>query len=376
MGPPKKRAKKTSYAEIQRRANIFEYHWDANANSFYLFNPYTGETILSSNVAQVDRSKSMWAPIEKYPNDKVQTITMLPEWYLSKRWGRRKFLGWESREAAAAHIVTVARGFLARLQMKQYFRDRYSKILDSHSGYYYFVDRLNPDGETSWYKPRLAFPEDIQIPEIPDPDDYLQGYRFSKSNYEVGPLIKVSGLNKYDTGRSELTAFLIPNPLRDIAFHVYENVNLNEINMNDVMAWMDDIKVSSVRFNEFHFMRTAICHNDWKRTLAYMKEYPNNNLIQLFGFYGLSKTFVPMNRDLIDFESCEAMELCVKLVKDEERKYDTKLKIYAMKALHNIFAVRVARVEYLNIEKVHVRGPARDAAIEEFLTNRLNIFNR
>jgi hypothetical protein len=70
------------------------------------------------------------------------------------------------------------------------------------------------------------------------------------------------------------------------------------------------------------------------------------------------------------------MEMCVELIKDEKDKIDTKLKIYAMKALHNIFSVRSARVEYLNTEQVHVRGPERDAAVEEFLTKRLSIFNK
>ena len=258
---------------------------------------------MSTNVAIINRSESMWAPIEKYPSDKVKTIQLLPEWYLSRRWGRRKFKPYETAEDAALHITSVARGFLARLHLRKYYRSRFYKMFDSHSGYYYFVDRLNPD-DTVWYKPRLAFPEDIQEPKIDDPDDYLQGFRFSKSNYEVGPLIRVKGLNKFDTGRSDLTAFLIPNPQRDAAFRKYEEIPLADINIHDIVDWMDGDKLSSIRFNEYHFMRTAICNNDWHRLIYYMKQYPENNLIQLFGYYGFSKGYVPMDSpELIDFVS-------------------------------------------------------------------------
>eukprot|EP01040_Poterioochromonas_malhamensis_P000633 gene632-675_t len=378
MGPPKRRPKKISYSEVKERWNYFEYRWDANANNFYLYNPHTGETILSTNVAVIDRSQSMWAPIEKYPSDKVQTIQLLPEWYLSRRWGRRKFKPFTSQEEAAIHITAVARGFLARLHLRRYFRNRYTKQFDSYSGYYYFVDSLASLGDdTSWYKPRLAFPEDIREPVVEDPDDYLKGYRYSKADYQVGPFIKVQGLSKYDTGKAELTAFLIPNATRDAAFQKYEDIDLSNVNINDMIDWMDGSKLASIQFNEYHFMRTAICNNNWKQLIYYMKTYSDNVLIQLFGYYGFSKGFVPMDSpELIDFEAREALDMCVEVVKDLQNKYDTKLKVYAMKALHNLFSVRATRVEYLNTDRVTVKGPGRDEAVEQFLTSKLNIFNR
>ncbi len=67
--------------------------------------------------------------------------------------------------------------------------------------------------------------------------------------------------------------------------------------------------------------------------------------------------------------------MCVEVVKDIQNKYDTKLKVYAMKALHNLFSVRATRVEYLNTDRVTVKGPGRDEAVEQFLTSKLNIFN-
>lgn len=111
------------------------------------FNPYTGETILETNMEFLDRKWSYWALPDKYPKHEARNIQLLPEFYLSRRWGRRKFQGYVDVEAAAAHIVTVARGFLARLHLKQYYRARYYKVLDKNSSYFYFIDRLDQSGE-------------------------------------------------------------------------------------------------------------------------------------------------------------------------------------------------------------------------------------
>jgi hypothetical protein len=68
--------------------------------------------------------------------------------------------------------------------------------------------------------------------------------------------------------------------------------------------------------------------------------------------------------------------MALAVVKDETGRYDTKLKVYAMFALHNLFSVRATRVEYLNTDRVTIKGPGRDAAVEEYLVSKLNIFNR
>ena len=70
------------------------------------------------------------------------------------------------------------------------------------------------------------------------------------------------------------------------------------------------------------------------------------------------------------------MEMSIQIIKDVDNIYDTQLKVYAMKGLHNIFSTRAARVEYLNTDRVTVKGPGREQAVEEYLTKKLNIFNR
>jgi hypothetical protein len=47
-----------------------------DSSDHYLFNPWTGETILANvnNLSLLDRSKSMWAKPDKYPSEAAKTI--------------------------------------------------------------------------------------------------------------------------------------------------------------------------------------------------------------------------------------------------------------------------------------------------------------
>lgn len=304
MGPPKKRPPKVSYSEYKRRLDCFEYRWDKTRGSYYLYNPWTGETIFSTNLELLNRQYSMWSPPEKYPSKSAQNITLFPEGYASKRWGRRKFSGIISPETAASHIAAVARGFLARIALRRYFGERYYLRLDPYSGYYYFFDTYNPEADTSWYKPRLAFFDDIRVYNPPDPDDYLQGDRYSKLDFRTGPLIKVVGLNKFDAGRSDVGAFIIANPDRQAAIKSYEEVDLENIALDADVIFFDGYRPTHIHINEYHLMRAAICENNWSRVVDYMRRYKDNLLIQLYGFHSFAKTIVPMDGSgVIDYVS-------------------------------------------------------------------------
>ena len=62
MGPPKKKPPRLPHSEKLRRNDYFEYRWNEPTESYFFFNPYTGETIFNIDTAQLDRSVSMWAP--------------------------------------------------------------------------------------------------------------------------------------------------------------------------------------------------------------------------------------------------------------------------------------------------------------------------
>lgn len=179
------------------------------------------------------------------------------------------------------------------------------------SGYLYFVDKLNPEAETSWYKPRLAFPDDI-LPHVPeDPEDYLRGSRYSQGDITKGPFLRVAGLSKCDKERTRQAAFLVCNPWRTQAVDRYEDIDLDAAPLGSVIAWMDGSKASSLKVSEFHLMRVAIADGDWARVLRYMNELPENRVVQMYGFHCFGKSEVPLDvSGVLSYVSQPAIHHC------------------------------------------------------------------
>ena len=295
MGPPKVRPRKTPYSEIKRRYDCFEYRWNANGQCYYLFNPWTGETVFGTNIEMLDRGQSMWATPDRFPSDSAQNVQMYPEFYSSRRWGRRKFYGWQTEEDAATHITAVGRGFLARKALRRYYRARYYTKVDNFSGYFYFVDNMNPDLDTVWFKPRLAFPDDILPYEEEDPDDYLKGKKYSRQDFTKGPIYKVSGLNQKDLTRADLAAFYADNPWRNSAVDKYTEIDLDNIAKDTIIAWFDGTKPSKLPITSFNLIRIALSKYQWKGVLQYMREHTEDMVLQMYGFHSFSKTEVPLD---------------------------------------------------------------------------------
>jgi hypothetical protein len=297
MGPPKQRPKKPAFEDVQRKQNTFEYRWSIESQSYFLFNPWTGETIFDASLRVLDRSKSMWSTPEAFPSKNAEHLDLYPEFYASRRWGRRSFVPYETKQDAAKHIVTVARGFLARLRLRSLFRWRFCIVMCKHSRYFYFVDRLHPERESSWYKPRLAVPGDIKEAVPDDPEDYLKGKKYSKYDFGVGPFIKVKGVQKSVTERAlpAVKAFKVDNAWRDIAISRYENIEFYSSSISDIISWMEGAKSSSLELSEVHMMRAAVAISGWSRIMHLMSTYPDNFVIQIYGFHSMSKTFVPLD---------------------------------------------------------------------------------
>jgi hypothetical protein len=202
---PSINAPKLNYKEQLRRYDLFEQRWNSEYQYFYMFNPYTGETLCDIGDGYYDRSKSTWAPPQK-PSKYTDLIEVFPARYASRSWGKRRFVPFEDYKAAALHITAVARGYLARKALRAYFRMRYLRVLDKNSGYFYFADNFNLSSDTVWYKPRLAFPDDIKIydPYENDKEDFMKGEKYTHKSFMKGPYIKKARLGgKSQAIRSE-----------------------------------------------------------------------------------------------------------------------------------------------------------------------------
>ena len=129
MGPPKYCPPRITHDQRMKRYDYFEYRYNRNDRAYYLFNPYTGETIFGTDTNYMDRRKSMWATPDKEVSDSTVFTVLYPEYYTSKRWGKRPFHGWttnclcmsfeEQLNRAAVHIGAVYRGFVARQSLRR-----------------------------------------------------------------------------------------------------------------------------------------------------------------------------------------------------------------------------------------------------------------
>lgn len=378
MGPPKKLPKAPiPIDEYRRRIDTFEYRLGSK-REYYLFNPYTGETIFDVNNAGIkSRRDSMWFPPDKYPSVNAETTLLYPEYYASRRWGRRKFYGWADEVAPIIHIQAVVRGGLVRKRLRLYYRKRYDLQICKFSGYYFYFDRENPEEDTTWHKPYLAFPLDIlySAAKVIDPDDPLKGEKHSQLDFERGPYNVVKGLSKNDKARADHGHFFKPNPWRDSAINKYDDIDLEHSGVGAIVAWMDGCKGSAIEINEYHIMRAAICGNNWDRVLKIMKADPNNLLIWIYGFHSFSKMEVPLDSTgIIDFCTSDAMGLCVDVLSDKQ--IGQSLKTFALHAFFNILSCRPGRLEYMSIAEVNDYSENRVQAIQEFLIGKVQIFNQ
>jgi hypothetical protein len=324
MGPPKKVQNRIlSYGELQRQRNYFEYRYDEQMLSYYLLNPMTGEKIPQTNYDLIDRAMSIWiepvrpnyiASAEAIMSSNVHSIILNPQTYQARRRGvYRRFRGYRSQYDAASHIITVARGFLARKRVRQLIRQRYCKVFDPNTKLYYFQDNHDPNAETSWYKPRLAYIDDILVNNILDADDYMQGAKYSDRSGIDGPYYRLGRCGKAMKSRAEHSAFLDKNPKRESAVTRHEQIDLESIQIGSVIAWLDKSALVDVQMTDYEFMRTVESAKDWGRVIECMRSEPDNEYIQLYGFFSFAKNEVPVDSsgllDLVSHRSIHTYEL-------------------------------------------------------------------
>lgn len=329
----------------------------------------------------LDRTKSLWGKPDLTIVPDALIYTFMPELYLSKLDFPRAFnKPYGTREKSTIHIQAVARGMLARLKYAKIMNQRYIIKFDNESHYYYYCDLWNDHAEPSWYKPRLAFPGDIEEFHVYDKEDYLQGHKFSYNDYTLGPYVMIDGLGKNNVVLAEgcPDAFIKHNPLREIAYSHPKEIELDKFPIGAIMAWFDGQKVIPHPLDDYTVMRAAIDGENWDRTLKWMKEYSQYPLIQAYGWYSFSKTRVPLSPEgLLDFAAATVLVESIDLLVDIEKYADVPqlTKVMAFHALSNILAIRAGRAEYLSTESVTEVGDARAQALDDFITKKLTQFN-
>ncbi len=187
-------------------------------------------------------------------------------------------------------MQAVIRGFIARRRISNYYSLRYTKVLDESSGYFYFMDNYDPEAETSWHKPLLAFPWDIQEHGGYDKEDYMRGNKYSYEDVQYGPYVRLKGIGKRSVQRTKHEVFKPVNHWRNIAISRNEDFDFENSPLGSVISWLEGLNPIELKVTEMAQMRFAICNNNWARVLKYMDENPDNVLSQIYGWFSFSKS--------------------------------------------------------------------------------------
>jgi hypothetical protein len=266
---------------------------------------YTGETVQPDDGGYINRTISLWTKAEK-PSKFVDFTTLLPEYYAARMWGRRKIPKF-TEETAALHLTAVARGFLARLALREYYKYRYLRVFDESSGYFYFQDQyaatttvvvteggeeVSVASEPSWHKPRLAFPNDIEIyePFADDPKDFMKGKnnKYTYREFISGPYVRreLGTYGRKRTVRAENYHFLEINPLKYDAITSLHEVDLLATPLDSVIHIFDGMKPKEAIISDYVLMRTIVSYlldNNCDTILSYMEQYASRPLVVAYG---------------------------------------------------------------------------------------------
>ena len=296
--------KKLTFYEQERQRNYFEYRFDEDNICHFLFNPITGEKLPHTDYDVVDRAKSLWCtptkPNLRAPKDRdahVYSVILCSVPYQSRVFGAcvyRRFRGWKTKILAANHIVTVSKGFLSRQLVRRMICKRFYKVLDTPTQLYYFQDNFDNSKETSWYKPRLAYGDNIFTNTFLN-SEYVIPSKYSYQNVLQGPYYKLSSCGKANKTRAVNHAFIPKNEVNESPVISHSEIDLDKSAIGSIISWIDGSTTVNMVMTEYEYIRTAESTNDWSRVIKYMTQDTSNSFLQIYGFFSFSKSFVPVD---------------------------------------------------------------------------------
>jgi hypothetical protein len=321
-------------------------------------------------------------------------------------WGRRKIPKF-NEETAAFHLTAVAKGFLARLSLRQYYKYRYVRVFDEASGYYYFQDQyaaavttpapattedegeLTVAVEPSWYKPRLAFPNDIEVyePYANDPKDFMKGKnnKYTYREFISGPYVRreLGTYGRKRTVRSENHHFLEINPLKYDAITTLHEIDLAATPLDSIIHIFDGMKPKETIISDYVLMRTIVSYlldNNCDTILSYMETYATRPLVVAYGLYNLSKMIIPTDEfGSLEYSATRAMDLCFDFILDPHRNVIYPHKVFALQALYNILYTSPGRAEFFDTTSdppSNSNGAMFDGPLGKRILVRVNTLSR
>lgn len=394
---------------------------------YYYFNPYTGENVFDVNI--IIRSMSLWSPTKRRHewHQHPSAMYLLPESYLSRIWGRRKFVPYNGDKVrATTHIASVARGFIARIRLRHYFKTVWQKVINddnksSYFGFYYFYNTIT--GETTWLKPRLAFPDDIEFPvnssEIVNGLVETKGKAYNntydkdnnedkggdqQNRYSKGPFIVRGRLGKNSTSRFQKPLVSLPVKTEEPADIDFESASYREVS-----SWLDN---NIGKLPNFADLKILSAESNWKLMVERMKDKssPNNNnnnnnlIVQMYGFHSMSRMEISVEEGtgLVSEHVVSALNYCLETLQSVGHglKFGCNLLMFTLYALLEMLSNHSVRAEFFDTNSIPIdassTGQAKqlssagdaaisdmflkaniylqNAAIEKYLEDKLSLF--
>jgi hypothetical protein len=302
----------------------------------------------------VNRLYSNWFPPEENdPSPLVEPIMLFPETYASRHWGRRRFNGFNSEEQAATHIASVSRGFLERQRLRKYYTKRYIKTLDEDTGYYYFTDLYDEreEPETTWHKPRLAFPNDIKIFQYfhEDPEKFMGQKKYTYASFMAGPYLQRKLGSCGETERTETTHFVYQNPKKVEVMKFNGDWDLDNVGLGEWIHMLDGMKAKDVYIDDYLVIANARTGGNVRYTYDLMIEYHDRPLIQAYGFHAIST----MDHELdisgsLSYYDRKVFEYCFEFIQNMDKNHSNTERIFALRCMYSYLHLPAGRAEFFD----------------------------
>ena len=347
-----------------------------------LVNSSTGETLLdAADYLFVDRRRSYWAPAEAL--DSVSLAAHPTVWlpalpFASRASGVRALPVFQTENQAATHICAVVRGFFGRRLLRKMVQQRFSSVFSSEFGFLYFVDSMA--GTSSWHKPLVARYDDIprqhSTEESSEVAIQLSRSLFSQEDYLVGPFVKRLGAGQKSTARAAHSAFLIENPLRNIAILRSSDIDAYSTEIGSTVVWLDDVKIKRFVVDDYAIVRSAYAQdegNNWAEVLKIMKKFPERVLLQCYCLRCFAKGSIPIEEpsQMISVVAKSALTEIENIVHNQNKQYRYTHVYFALEALFNFLSLRAGRAEFFSTVHIQAVGTQRETAKQNFYKFKL-----
>ena len=278
---------------------------------------------------------------------------LFPETYASRHWGRRKFVGFETRGEAATHIATVARGFLVRQRLRKYYQERYRKTIDEDSGYYYFTDLHDESEEpqTFWHKPRLAFPNDIQIHQEfhDDPEKFMGQKKYTYASFMSGPYLQRKLGSCGEVERANTCHFVYQNPKKIKCYRFNSELDLDEVGLNEWIHMFDGMKAKDVYIDDYLVIACARSGGNVRYVHDLMLDYKDRPLIQAYGFHAISNMEHKLDvAGCLNYQDRKVFEYCFEFIQNEDKSHSSTVRIFALRCMYSYLYLPAGRAEFFD----------------------------